>query len=154
MLPLLFELTTTAWQAGERIPSPYTCSGADRSPALAWTAPPEGTASFALVFDDPDAPGKTWVHWLVWNLPPTARGLPEGLAATAPGAVQGTTDFGTFGYGGPCPPEGHGLHRYFVRLYALDTTLGLAPAATRAELDAAMKGHVLASTQLMGTFSR
>lgn len=154
MLPLIFELSTVAWQPGERIPSRHTCAGADRSPVLTWSAPPAETVSLALILDDPDAPARTWVHWLVWNLPASARGLPEGVAADAAGMVQGTTDFGRVGYGGPCPPEGHGNHRYFVRLYALDVSLPLPAGADRPALEAAMAGHLLASTQLMGTYSR
>lgn len=150
MLPLVFELLTAAWEPGGTIPPRHTCSGADLSPALSWSAPPEGTASFALIVDDPDAPGRTWVHWLAWDLPASARSLPEGVKPEDPGLIQGTTDFGRVGYGGPCPPPGHGTHRYFVRLYALDRLLGLPAGSSRVQLDAAMKGHVLASTELMG----
>ncbi len=152
MLPLVFELTSTAFTQGATVPARHTCSGENVSPALAWTAPPEGTASLALIVDDPDAPGRVWQHWLAWNLPATTRAIAEGgVGATM---VQGTNDFKSVGYGGPCPPPGHGAHRYFFRLYALDAVLGLPPGATRPELDHAMKGHVLASTELMGKFWR
>jgi Raf kinase inhibitor-like YbhB/YbcL family protein len=154
MLPLLFELTSPAWQPGAIIPARYTCSGENLSPAIAWTAPPDKTASFALIFDDPDAPRRTWTHWTVWNIPASARGLPEALAATAGGVVQGTTDFGTVGYGGPCPPPGHGSHRYFLRLYALDQVLPLAAGAARTSLDTAIRDHMLARVELMGRFGR
>lgn len=150
MLPLVFELTSSAFQPGATIPPKYTCTAENLSPPLAWGAAPEGTASFALVLDDPDAPGRTWLHWTVWNLPATARSLPEGVKAGAAEMVQGTNDFGKVGYGGPCPPPGHGAHRYFFRLYALDRVLALKEGASRVELDAQVKGHVLASTELMG----
>ncbi|MBM4391173.1 MAG: YbhB/YbcL family Raf kinase inhibitor-like protein [Deltaproteobacteria bacterium] len=148
MLPVVFELSSTAFTQGATIPARHGCTGDDLSPPLAWTAPPDGTASFALVVDDPDAPRRTWQHWLVWNIPPTSRQLGEALGADQ--HVQGTNDFKKVGYGGPCPPPGHGAHRYFFRLYALDVMLGLPAGASRAELDAAMKGHVLASAELMG----
>ncbi len=148
MLPVVFELSSTAFTQGATIPARHTCTGEDISPPLSWTAPPEGTASFALVVDDPDAPRRTWQHWLVWNIPPTTRQLGEALGTDQ--HVQGTNDFKKHGYGGPCPPPGHGAHRYFFRLYALDVMLGLPAGASRAELDAAMKGHVLASAELMG----
>ncbi len=154
MGPALFALSTLAWQVGSTIPSRYTCTGADRSPALSWTAPPAGAASLAVVFDDPDAPGATWTHWIVWGLPAASGSIAEGVAPVAPGMVQGTNDFGKPGYGGPCPPPGHGLHRYFVRLYALDVAVDLPPAADRNALDAAMAGHVVAITEWMGKFGR
>ncbi len=148
MLPVVFELSSAAFTHGATIPARHTCTADDVSPALSWTAPPEGTASFALVVDDPDAPRRTWQHWLVWNIPPTTRQLGEALGADQ--HVQGTNDFKKLGYGGPCPPPGHGAHRYFFRLYALDVMLGLPVGASRTELDAAIKGHVLASAELMG----
>lgn len=154
MLPLVFELVTTAWEPGATIPAKYTCTAEDRSPPLAWGTAPAGTASFALILDDPDAPGRTWLHWTVWNLSATTLSLPEGVKADAPGMEQGTNDFGNVGYGGPCPPPGHGAHRYFGRLYAVDRVLPLKRGASRAELDAQLKGHVLASTEMMGKFWR
>jgi Raf kinase inhibitor-like YbhB/YbcL family protein len=154
MVPVLFQLATTAWEPGASVPPRYTCDGENVSPALAWTAPPAGTQSLALLVDDPDAPRRVWTHWTAWNLPAIAGGLPEGQGSEGAGLVQGTTDFGTVGYGGPCPPPGHGVHRYFFRLYALDQLLALPKGAGRAELDAAMAGHVLGRTELMGTFRR
>jgi len=154
MKPVL-TLTSTAFQEGAPIPSRYTCEGDDVSPPLAWSEPPAGTKSFALISDDPDAPGKTWVHWVVYNLPPSARQLPEGVLAQRElpdGTRHGMTDFGRVGYGGPCPPGG--THRYFFTLYALDAMLSLPPGATKPKLEAAMKGHLLAEAQLMGTYKR
>jgi Raf kinase inhibitor-like YbhB/YbcL family protein len=153
---MAFELSTAAFSAGGDIPARHTCDGADMSPALEWTAPPDGTKSLALIMDDPDAPGRTWVHWVLYNVPPTQRELPEGVdpsATLASGARQGTNDFGRIGYGGPCPPPGP-AHRYFFRLYALDTTVDLAPKAKRSALDLAMNGHVLATAELVGRYQR
>jgi Raf kinase inhibitor-like YbhB/YbcL family protein len=154
MLPLVFELTTSAFAPGQPIPARHTCTGENLSPPLRWTRPPEGTASLALVVDDPDAPGRTWLHWVAWGIPPTATELSEGVTAESPGLTQGTNDFGERGYGGPCPPPGHGAHRYFFRLYALDTAISLPAGASRVELEARMKGHIKASTELMGKFWR
>jgi Raf kinase inhibitor-like YbhB/YbcL family protein len=135
----------------------YTCSGEDVSPPLTWQNVPQGTTSFALICDDPDAPGRIWVHWVIYNIPPAATGLGEGIPADEQlddGSRQGRNDFRRTGYGGPCPPPGD-PHRYFFKLYALDTLLDLEPGVTtKAELEAAMAGHVLAETQLMGTFGR
>jgi Raf kinase inhibitor-like YbhB/YbcL family protein len=150
-----FVLTSTVFKQGESIPERYTCDGEDVSPALQWTDPPAGTQSLALILDDPDAPGGTWVHWVLFNLPPAARGLPEGVtdAAEQPdGARHGENSWGQAGYGGPCPPGG--THRYYFKLYALDQVLELAPLASKAELEAAMQGHVLGQAELMGTYSR
>src|SRR5512145_610516 len=130
------QLKTSAFANGGDIPSMFTCDGADDSPALQWTEPPVPTQSFALIVDDPDAPRGTWVHWVLYDLPATARELPEGVPpeATLPsGARQGRNDFKKIGYGGPCPPPGP-AHRYFFRLFALDRRLGLRPGATRREL--------------------
>jgi Raf kinase inhibitor-like YbhB/YbcL family protein len=152
---MTFTLTSTAFNHGQAIPSTYTCDGRDLSPPLAWTEPPSGTKSLALISDDPDAPMGTWVHWVVWNIPADSTSLPETLAKqanVAGGIRQGMTDFGRTGYGGPCPPSG--VHRYFFTLYALDTSLDLPPRTTKAELLRAMDGHVLAEAQLMGRYSR
>jgi len=151
-------LTSGAFHAGEAIPARYTCEGADVSPPLLWSGTPRGTASFVLILDDPDAPGGTWVHWVLFNLPGTVTALPEGVPkADAPrelgGALQGRNDFRKVGYGGPCPPPGR-PHRYFFRLYALDAVLPLRAGADRKAVDAAMRGHVLAETALMGTYGR
>ena len=150
------ELKTTSFAPGGFIPRRFTCEAADVSPALTWTEPPAGTQSFALIEDDPDAPSGTFVHWLVYDLPAAYRQLPEGLSRNDQmlgGGRQGTNDFSRTGYSGPCPPPGK-PHRYFIRLYALDATLNLRPAARRKELDAAMQGHVLAQAELMGRFQR
>jgi Raf kinase inhibitor-like YbhB/YbcL family protein len=126
------------------------------SPPLHWSAPPEGTQSFVLIMDDPDAPGRTWVHWVLYDLPGTERELPEGVAPTGTlpsGARQGVNDFRKTGYGGPCPPAGP-AHRYFFRLYALDTELHLKAGARRAQIEPLIRGHVLAQAELMGQYRR
>ena len=148
-------LTSRAFQEGESIPAAYTCEGQDISPPLAWTDPPAGTKSVALISDDPDAPGKTWVHWVMYNIPPSVHQLPEAFPPDqeqADGTRQGLTDFGRVGYGGPCPPSG--MHRYFFTLYAIDTILALPSGATKSQVEAAMKGHILAQAYLMGTYRR
>ena len=151
------ELTSTAFQPGTTIPKQYTGDGADQSPPLKWSEPPNGTQSLALICDDPDAPRGTWVHWVVFNLSVQIRELEEGLPTTAVlgnGAKQGKNDFGKIGYGGPAPPKGK-PHRYFFKVYALDTALDLPPGATKAQqLMDAMKGHILAEGQLVGTYGR
>lgn len=155
-----FELTSTAFAAGDPIPAPYTCTGRSISPPLSWTAPPEGTQSLALVVDDPDAPNKTFVHWVLFNLPPDATMLPEGVnveeqldgAALTP--AEGANDFGDLGYGPPCPPRGDDAHHYSFRLYALDTVLDLEAGITKKQLTQATDGHILAEADLMGTFRR
>lgn len=153
--PMSLSLTSSAFQEGGPIPATYTCEGRDMSPPLAWTEPPDGTKSLALISDDPDAPGKTWVHWVIYNLPPSVRQLPQAFPPEKErpdGTRQGMTDFGRIGYGGPCPPSG--THRYYFKLYALDATVGLPPGATKSQLEAAMNGHILAQAQLMGTYRR
>jgi hypothetical protein len=128
-----------------RIPEKYTCKGKNVSPPLLIQDVPPTAQSLVLICDDPDAPGKTFLHWLVWDMDPQRAEIPE---ATEPGTA-GTNDFGSAKYGGPCPPSG--THRYYFRLYALDSKLGLAPGASRREVERAMQGHVLAETELMGT---
>ncbi len=149
------KLTSTAFTNNSPIPARFTCKGDDLSPALTWTDPPAGTKSFALIMDDPDAPMGTWVHWVLFNLPTTSRGLPEGVP-TAPslkeGGVQGRTSARSTGYHGPCPPSG--THRYYFKLYALDITLALDSTADKAALLESMEGHILAQAELMGTFSK
>lgn len=152
-----FELTSTAFEEGEPIPVKYSCDGDDISPPLAWSEPPPGTQSLALVMDDPDAPGGTWDHWVLFNISPDRRSLEENLPVTGknmdPDAIYvGNNSWSRTGYGGPCPPSG--THRYFFKLYALDTTINLLPGATKEELSNAMDGHILAETELMGTYSR
>lgn len=148
-----FAITTSAFSPSGDIPSRFTCDGADVSPALAWTEVPAGTKSLALIVDDPDAPGGTFTHWLVYGLAPTRRGLPEGIPRTGEfnAGRQGKNSFDVAGYRGPCPPAGK-PHRYFFHLYALDTALSLRPAASRNELESAIKGHVLAKAELLGKF--
>lgn len=153
---MAFSITSNAFDQGGTIPKKHTCDGPDLSPALKWIDPPDGTKSFALIMDDPDAPVGTWVHWVLYNLLPETRELPEGVPTTETfpnGAKQGMNDFKKTGYGGPCPPKGP-AHRYFFKLYALDTTLDLGAKATKQEVEKAMKGHVLAETQLMGKYGR
>jgi Raf kinase inhibitor-like YbhB/YbcL family protein len=150
------KLTSPAFADGQPIPGKHTCDGADVSPPLRWSDAPPGTRSFALICDDPDAPVGTWVHWVIYNLAPTTAELPEKVAPTEQlpgGAKQGLNDFRRVGYGGPCPPPGR-PHRYFLKLYALDTELALRPRATKADLVRAMGGHILAEAQLMGTYQR
>ena len=153
---MAFELTSSAFKEGERIPDRHTCVGDDLSPPLHWSVPPAATRSFALIADDPDAPGGTWVHWVIYNLSLDLRGLPEGIPAKdhwLDGALQGLTDFKRVGYGGPCPPPGK-PHRYYFKLCALDAVLTLKPRATKSQVLEACKGHVLAEAQLMGRFGR
>jgi len=149
-----FQLTSSSFAADSAIPAKYTCDGANVSPALAWTEPPTGTQSFALVVDDPDVPNKTAIHWLIYDVPPTARALPEGVPTKAKlpdGSRQGKNDPGKIGYGGPCPAPG-AAHHYFFKLYALDYQTGLKPKAKGAEVEAAIKGHILAQAELIARF--
>jgi Raf kinase inhibitor-like YbhB/YbcL family protein len=149
-------IQSTAFVANGPIPVAYTCSGDDKSPALAWSGVPAATKSIALIVRDPDAPMGSYVHWVIYNLPASATGLPAGLPAAATlenGAVQGISGRGTSGYHGPCPPPGP-AHHYHFRLYALDDKLNLAAGANAAEVEQAIKGHVLASADLVGTFAR
>lgn len=139
-----------------KIPKKFTCDGADVSPELTWTTPPPGTQSFTLIVEDPDAPGGTWSHWVLFNLPAHITTLPEGILKGAEvfgGGRQGRNDFRKTGYGGPCPPPGK-CHRYFFKLYALDTMLNLKPGAGKQDVAQAMQGHVLAKAELMGTYQR
>ena len=152
-------LTSSAFAAGAAIPSKYTCEGPGVSPPLAWLGVPAGAKSFVLIEDDPDAPDPaaprtTWVHWLLYDLPPTARGLPEGASpgALPAGTREGSNDWKRTGYGGPCPPIGR--HRYFHKLYALDVVLGDLHAPDKRTLEAAMHGHVIAHAELVGTYQK
>ncbi len=149
------EVRSQAFKPGSMIPAKHTCDGADTSPPLTWSDSPAGTKSFALIMDDPDAPVGAWVHWVVWNIPATARGLEENVPKTASlpnGARQGTNDFKRTGYGGPCPPSG--THRYFFKLYALGTTLNLSPETTKSVLEDTMRRHILAQSELIGKYTR
>lgn len=154
-----FELMSPSFGSGAPIPPRHTCDGRDVSPPLVWTDPPDGTKSFVLVVDDPDAPDpkapqRVWVHWVLYDIPPAARGLPEGVTRPElpPGAKEGRNDWHRKGYRGPAPPIGR--HRYFFTLHALDAPLGELHDPTRQELDARMNGHVLATATLMGTYER
>jgi Raf kinase inhibitor-like YbhB/YbcL family protein len=149
------KVTSAAFDEGGMIPGKYTCDGQDVSPPLSWGSAPEGAKSIALISDDPDAPRGTWVHWVVFNLPPTLKGLPEGIPRKETlddGGRQGVNDFGRFGYGGPCPPGG--THRYYFKIYILDTSLDLTGRVTKARLLEAMEGHILAEGRLMGRYKR
>jgi Raf kinase inhibitor-like YbhB/YbcL family protein len=152
-------ITSTAFAPNGEIPRRFTCEGEDLSPPLAWTGAPAGTKSFALVVDDPDAPDPaapkmTWVHWILYDLPAGATGLAEGVAPAAlpAGTREGVNDWKRTGWGGPCPPIGR--HRYFFELYALDTTLGDLGRPTKALLEQAIAGHVLARAELVGTYQK
>ena len=149
-------LTSPAIGHGQTIPKKYTCDGADVSVPLAWRDPPADAQSFALIADDPDAPGGTWVHWVLYDLPADTRDLPEGVPRdrTLPnGAKQGKNDFGRIGYGGPCPPPGR-PHRYVFTLYAVNRTLDLAPGATKAQVVSALESHTVGQAQWMGQYGR
>ena len=152
-------ISSPAFAHNSEIPVACTCEGADTSPRLEWTGAPDGTASFALIVDDPDAPDPaapkmTWVHWVLYNLPPSADHLPEAVALSAlpAGTLEGTNDWKRTGYGGPCPPIGR--HRYFFKLYALDTALPDLKSPTKAELEKAVRGHVLATAEVIGTYQK
>ncbi len=149
-------LTTSAFRQGGPIGRDHSCDGQDLSPPLSWEGPPGGTGSFALVCEDPDAPAGTWVHWVIYNVPASTRQLPRGVEKTRKlpdGSMQGKNDFGRHGYGGPCPPPGK-PHRYYFRLYALDSLLEVSPGLSRRELQQAMEGHVLGQAGLYGTYAR
>lgn len=140
---------------GQAIPAKYSCQGQELSPPLSWKGLPAETKSLALIMDDPDAPGGTWVHWVLYNLPPDSGGLPEGVSPSGDGpggSKQGKNSWNKQGYGGPCPPGG--VHRYFFKIYALDTTLGLKAGATKQQVLQAMQGHIIGQGELMGTFRK
>ena len=156
---MAFSLRSTSFEHEGTIPAKHTCQCDETTPALAWSGAPAGTKSFALIVDDPDAPDPraprtTWVHWVLYNLPATASALAEGTTAATlpPGALEGVNDFGHTGYGGPCPPIGR--HRYFHKLYALDAVLADLHKPKKADLEKAMKGHVLGEAQLVGTYAK
>ena len=148
-------ISSTAFSHGSLIPPQYTCDGANISPPLQWSGLPPSTKALALIVDDPDAPAKTWVHWVLYDLPGSRSGLPENVRPQEKlpdGGKQGTNDFKKIGYGGPCPPSG--THRYFFKLYALDTETSLNPGATKDELLKAIEGHVVAQGELVGKYKR
>lgn len=151
------KLSSTAFRHHDSIPAAYTCEGADVSPPLAWSEVPAAARSLVLIVDDPDAPDprapkRVWVHWVLYDLPPNVSGLGEGVNELPAGTREGINDWSRAGYGGPCPPIGR--HRYFFKLYALDTVLGDLGGPTKAKLEAAMRGHVLAQAELMGTYEK
>ena len=151
------QITSSAFTHNGPIPTKHTCDGQDRSPPLAWSGAPAGAKSLVLIVDDPDAPDPaaprmTWVHWVLYNLPPATQGLAEGVNSLPPGTLEGVNDWGRTGYGGPCPPIGR--HRYFHKLYALDVVLPDLGKPTKAALERAMKGHILAHGELIGTYQK
>ena len=153
---MTFQLKSPDFATGAEIPKQFTCSGSDISPALEWTDPPAGTKSFALIADDPDAPSGTWVHWVLYNVPESVRALAENFPKSEQandGSLQGRNDFGKIGYGGPCPPPGK-PHRYFFKLYALDSKLSLKAGATKRDVEVDMKDHILSKSEYMGRFAR
>jgi hypothetical protein len=149
------QITSVAFKDGEDIPQKYTCEGEDVSPPLKWSATPEETKTLTIICDDPDAPMGTWVHWVVFNIPGDIVGLPECIPPERKmdnGTIQGMNDFKKIGYGGPCPPSG--THRYFFKIYALDTELDLPFGVTKSHVMLSMEGHVLDEAHLMGTYRR
>jgi Raf kinase inhibitor-like YbhB/YbcL family protein len=154
---MALSLSSTAFGMGDAMPALHTCQGQDISPPLAWSGLPTGTRSLALIVDDPDAPDPaapkmTWVHWVLYNLPVAATGLPQGVAHLPAGTAEGLNDWQRTGYGGPCPPIGR--HRYVHKLYALDTVLPDLHNPTKAKLEKAMAGHILEKTELVGTYQK
>ena len=152
---MTMSVTSSAFKEGQMIPAKYTCDGQNISPPLKWESAPQGTKSFALISDDPDAPVGTWVHWVMWNIPADANELAENIRPVKElpnGSKQGISSFRQYGYGGPCPPSG--THRYYFKIYALDTMLELSGNTTKQNLLEAMKGHILAEGSLMGKYQR
>jgi Raf kinase inhibitor-like YbhB/YbcL family protein len=147
------QLLVDSFGEGAPIPKQYTCEGGDTSPEIRWSGASDAAKSFVLIVDDPDAPSGTWVHWVQFDIPGSAHDLPERTGARV--GISGTNSFGKQGYGGPCPPKGHGPHRYYFRLYALKTDkLGLKPGAKREDVDRAMKPHIIAQAEYMGRYER
>lgn len=149
------EVKSSAFNEGEMIPKTFTCDDINISPSLEWSSVPDGTRTFALICDDPDAPSGTFVHWVYYDIPADVTRLPEGINPDqnpATGGTQGRNDFRKIGYGGPCPPGG--THRYFFKLYAVDVVLGIEPGATKQQVMDAMSGHILSESELMGKYSR
>jgi Raf kinase inhibitor-like YbhB/YbcL family protein len=153
---MVFQLICSDFKEGEIIPIKHTCSGKNSSPALSWKGAPENTRSYSLILDDPDAPSGTFVHWVLFNIPADCTSLSENIQSVPilPFiGIQGINDFRRIGYGGPCPPQGQ-IHRYFFKLYALDTILHVKAGANKIEVEKEMKGHILAQAQIVGKFSR
>lgn len=159
-MPDDLHFTTAPFLSGETIPREYTCEGADVSPELEWAGAPTDTETFAIIVDDPDAPGQTFTHWVLFNIPGTATSVPQELDVEThfgdadPIPAEGKNDFGDVQYGGPCPPPGDGPHRYVFRLFALGSVLSLNAGASKEQVQNAMDGHVLDDTQLIGTYER
>src|SRR5215471_15237625 len=154
--PMTINVRSDSFADGQPIPQKYTCDGEDISPPVRWDSAPDGTKSFALICDDPDAPSGTWVHWVIYDLPATIKELPEAIQANEEvlsGARQGTNDFRRLGYGGPCPPKGN-AHRYYFKLYALDIVINLKAGATKSDVENAMKGHIVGEGKIMGSYQR
>lgn len=145
-------IESNAFKEGQLIPKKFTCDGEDISPQLSWKEAPQNTAAFALIFDDPDAPMGTWVHWVLYNIPSTTMELAEGAKTLSVGTLEGLNSWSKRGYGGPCPPDR--MHRYYFKLYALDKVLELSPGASKEKLEEAMLSHVLAEAVLMGRYDR
>lgn len=155
VFPMQLTITSSAFKQDGMIPSQYSCDGRDVSPPLSWSEGPAGTQSYALITDDPDAPMGTWVHWVMYNIPKEVSELVEEVPTVEKlknNALQGKNDFGRYGYGGPCPPGG--THRYYFKIYALDTMIQSGPGLTKKQLLKAMEGHILAQGELMGKYSR
>jgi Raf kinase inhibitor-like YbhB/YbcL family protein len=147
---MTLQMTSTVFTSGSMIPKKYSCDAENVSPPLSWTGVPQGTKSLALIVDDPDAPVGIWVHWVLYDMPSDLSGLPEGVKNVG---IDGYNDFGKTGYGGPCPPKGS-AHRYFFKLYALDSLLNLKPGASKREVEKVMQSHILAQGQLVGKYAR
>lgn len=150
------KITSDAFGEGQHIPVKYTCKGENVSPELSWDDVPDSAKTLALIVDDPDAPGMTWVHWVIYNIPATRHELPENISKTttlSDGTLQGKNSFSNIGYGGPCPPSGP-AHHYHFKIYALDTRLDAKSGLTKAELLATMRGHIMAQGELIGLFKR
>jgi len=151
---MAFKISVQGFAEEGTIPTRFTCEGSDVAPALHWAGEPSETKSFALIVDDPDAPGGVWNHWLLWDIPASLHSIAEG-GRNSEAATAGTNDFGKLGYGGPCPPRGKGSHRYFFRLFALNAmALGLAEGAQRPALENALRKHAIAETAYMGRYER
>jgi len=153
-------IESTAFKNNERVPTRFSGDGEDVSPQLSWSGAPDGTAELALIMDDPDAPtAEPWVHWVIYKIPADTTALPENVAKTETlsdptGTMQGKNSWGKIGYGGPAPPRGHGVHHYHFKVYALDQTLSVSPGLTKNQLLSAMKGHIVAESELIGTYQR
>jgi Raf kinase inhibitor-like YbhB/YbcL family protein len=149
-MDMTIQISSSEFSEGGSIPRQFTCDDVNVSPPLSWTGVPTHTLSLTLIVDDPDAPAGTWVHWVLYNLPPELSGLAQGMTGIG---VEGMNDFRRLGYGGPCPPKGP-THRYYFKIYALDTILDLKPGATKTQVELAMQGHILAQGRLMGKYGR